>query len=593
MSLLIILFFYLLPALVLLFFLVEWRKGNSETEQIALAPSIFVVLGIAILAVNIFAYDVEIGIGRGLFLTALLFALLLSFKPSQRTPVVYSIAAVGVVSALLFGFRANEFVQSLNAAVAHGAVMALLIIRTLGEIRWKSTWILHTLWLFLLRSVRQVPLLLHSARQLQKTKHPVLMTTIKTILITILLLLFFAHLLSTADPVFNELIREIREQLFGRTALSILVALVLGLFLTFSLKTQGEKDLFSFLGFAESIVPALAMGMLFAAFLFVQQKYLFSTHSDLQSFGLTYSDYVRKGFLELLTATFFGGLVVFVLALRERALKGASHATLIRAVNVVLLLELALLLLSALKRDWMYVEMYGLTRVRIIGVIFLAWLACILILLFLFTLIKHLEESHFFAGAAILSVAVLVSLNASNMDQRIASATPPRGAPKDFFYINMLSADAIEGWRESVFSALETYESLRLRPTLTKDERKELTNAKLAMDLLRRRREALAAKESHGKWQEFNWSEHSATLRMQEEREVFSGTVDCLVREIRDYQLNYRILLTEEESERLYSYQYPFVRRDSVYYEATLEDVAQQRQLEYGEENPLPESCRR
>src|SRR5690606_14477966 len=98
------------------------------------------------------------------------------------------------------------------------------------------------------------------------------------------------------------------------------------------------------------------------------------------------SQYVRKGFIELLTATFFGGLLSYVIALMSHQEEKKEKSWQLQGLNTVLIVELGFLLGSAWKRNAMYMDVYGLTRVRLIGELFLLWLAGFLALLLLFSL---------------------------------------------------------------------------------------------------------------------------------------------------------------------------------------------------------------
>ena len=63
---------------------------------------------LAAIAVNIFAYNVEFGIGFGLFGVCVMVAIMLLFPSEKRTAAVWFLGIVGIIACLLFGVRANE-----------------------------------------------------------------------------------------------------------------------------------------------------------------------------------------------------------------------------------------------------------------------------------------------------------------------------------------------------------------------------------------------------------------------------------------------------------------------------------------------------
>ncbi|MDB4978022.1 MAG: conserved rane protein of unknown function [Candidatus Peribacteria bacterium] len=331
-------------------------------------------LGLALLGYNIFAYKMGFGIGWGLFGISIIAAIFLTFEPEKRTWFAWYIAAVGVVAGLLSGFRNNEFVQEVNVVVILASIVSLFIMRSIDAVQWHGLWKVKTGFQFIGKSLMQIPLLFRSASAVRSDKHPGMATVIKTVIFTVVLLLFFAVLLSQADPVFELMIRQVREQALGRTVISIILALALLVNLTVRFHADTTKNIptLRFFGYLELFIPTLALSLLFGLFLFVQARYLFASDAAFKVLDITYADYVRNGFLELLISTFFGCLVTYVVILKQREVKALKERVSLQIVGTVLTVELFALLGSALRRNWMYMDMYGFTRVRIIGLVFLA-----------------------------------------------------------------------------------------------------------------------------------------------------------------------------------------------------------------------------
>jgi hypothetical protein len=516
---------------------------------------------VGLVGLNVFAYDSSFGIGLGVFVAALCIAALLAFEPERRTPIVWCVTLLGVCAGLAFGWRANEFVGQVNAAVAVLSLAALLLLRAVDHEDWHGLWVLGTAGRVVKRALLHLPGFGRSLRRGKDQGKSGLLLAVRTAVVTVVVLVFFATLLSAADPVFDKMIVEIREQIAGRAILSVLLAAFLVLSLTIrAVERRATPHRLTFLSFQEVFVPVAGMIALFAGFLFVQAKYLFGSHEAIQAFGITYSDYVRSGFVELLLATFFGSLVAYVVILKRHAASG-RQAGLLTGVNVLLVIELFLMLGSALKRDWLYMDVYGLTRVRIIGEIFLAWLGVILLLLLALNAVPRMRERHFLGGLLAASAAVFVVLNAMNMDMRIARHEPPRDQPKDLYYLSLLSADAAGEWpamiREAA-SRLAEAEALTGAPS--PELKGRLADAKLAaIKLLRHRFELADWPEGTLRWQDWNASERAARDVIAASEDLFHKDLPCLVLGIEQWQLRDAVELYEEEQKRVFEYEYPFV----------------------------------
>lgn len=584
-------FVFLILVLVLIY--VFLRKKDPERQKIEFPAHFWPALAAAVLALNVFAYQADQGLGMGIFMGILALSIAASRTKDATIPMRRGIALMVLMCGLLFGLRANDFVQEVNGSVTLIGILALCFVTSLKNPEWKGAWLLRAAKKFVIRCCEQPPILLTSIMK-KDVRHPAIFSTVKTLVITIVLLLFFAEILSKADPIFADLIKEIREQLLERSVLSALLALGLTWALSIRIDTKDEDGREGFLGFYETVIPTASVLILFSVFLFIQAKYLFGSHGDFQALDITYSDYVRRGFKELLTATFFGGLLSYVVRIKTDTFTPHSRVLLTRTLNVLLVLALALLLASAFKRNQMYMETYGLTRVRIVGTIFLVWLAAALILQTGFITLKKFHEAVLLKTVAVLSVAAVLALNVMNIDGVIAKSVPPRNEPRDYFYVNALSADAIGGWRASIDETLAHYDALRLSSGAPSEhDRVRLAELKLAMELLAHKRDELMIRhDMNWKWQNFNLAEWRAYSAMLKELPMYFATVDCLRREIEDYQITRSVDLWDQEQKRLYEYDYPFLTLPSWwYYPQDLSSLRENRTAEGRSLRDPAQSC--
>ncbi len=124
------------------------------------------------------------------------------------------------------------------------------------------------------------------------------------------------------------------------------------------------------LGTAEAATVLLAVDLLFAAFVILQVAYLFGGHDTMALAGMTYADYARRGFFELVLVAVLAGLLVaaadVAVGRRSRAQLGASLA---------LLGLTAVVLVSAFVRLRLYQDAYGWTELRFVVLVAIGWLA--------------------------------------------------------------------------------------------------------------------------------------------------------------------------------------------------------------------------
>jgi len=197
-----------------------------------------------------------------------------------------------------------------------------------------------------------------------------------------------------------------------------------------------------------SVVPlATALGLLNALFLMfvvVQLRYFFGGAALVeQTSGLTYAEYARRGFFELMTAS---GLVLPILlgaeALVHRA--AAPQVRVFRQLAGLLLGLLAVIMASALQRMRLYVSAYGLSTDRLYATAFMILLLGVFAW-FVWTVLRGQRERFVF-GSLMQGLAVLASLHLLNPDAFIVKTNLNRPAaerPFDAKYALTLGGDVV------------------------------------------------------------------------------------------------------------------------------------------------------
>lgn len=194
------------------------------------------------------------------------------------------------------------------------------------------------------------------------------------------------------------------------------------------------------LGGTEVAVAIALLDLLFLAFVAVQFRYLFGGASLVRAeTGLTYAEYARRGFFELVVVA---ALALPLLLLLDWMLRRERRRDerLFRALAGILVVLLFVVMASALQRMRLYMDEYGLTQLRVYATGVILWLAAVLV--WLAGTVLRGRRRRFAAGALVSGLAATLVLNVVNPDALIARTNLSR--PKvDVPYLARLSDDAV------------------------------------------------------------------------------------------------------------------------------------------------------
>jgi hypothetical protein len=267
-------------------------------------------------------------------------------------------------------------------------------------------------------------------------------------------LLLFGGLFAGADPMFSQTMKGVFDFDLGQAMAhtfrtGVLASLGAGYLRTLLRRPLPEGSLALKMtaptGEARvtpTVTALLLLDALFLFFVIVQLRYFFGGAPRVTEIpGLTYAEYARRGFFELLAAC---ALVLPLLLGAEWAVRGAPAAALrrFRLASGGMLALLAVIVASALQRMRLYVAAYGLTEDRLyataamLGIVtLLAWLA--------WTVLRGRGERFAF-GALLQGLVLLAGLHVLNPDAYIVRhnlARPGAERPFDVAYAASLSAD--------------------------------------------------------------------------------------------------------------------------------------------------------
>lgn len=191
-------------------------------------------------------------------------------------------------------------------------------------------------------------------------------------------------------------------------------------------------------------LPLAALVALFAGFVAVQVTVLFGGHRHvLATAGLTYAEYARGGFWQLLAVTALT-LVVMAAAARRADRRDRADRWLLRGLLGGLAVLTLVIVASALYRMSVYEQAYGFTRLRLLVTAVELWLG----LLFVLVLLALVRLRAAWLPRAVLGtgVATLLALAALNPDHVVAARNVERYVETgriDVEYLAGLSADAV------------------------------------------------------------------------------------------------------------------------------------------------------
>lgn len=400
------------------------------------------------------------------------------------TPIITSLLVIMMISVLMMPMRASGFIQGINF-VMFGVVNTLLFLRLIRQSGVQTLLrVCHDGVYAGLQSVGQLIALFNWLRnEKSSANQQKIIGWLKTLSLALIGALVFIVLLSQADPIFAQLVKDLQEQLIGRFIWTLLIVIALAVGLSMRQKQEDTPYQLKWFSHRDAIVMVTAVSFVIASFLVVQWQYLFGSSRELLDYlNLSYSEYVRKGFVELLVATLIGGGLSYFLAIKLRNGKtNGKRFWLLLVGNTILIAELFALLISAYKRDLLYVETYGFTRVRIIGEVFLVWLACLLLILLLFALWRKLKERSALLLFGTVSVVAWLGLQVVNVDAIIARGAPGHHDYTDYFYIMQLSEDAAREQLALMPKVIEESKQFLDKPSLTDKEKSQLAGLKLAL----------------------------------------------------------------------------------------------------------------
>jgi hypothetical protein len=410
---------------------------------------------------NLLFYPTLPGIGLVvLFLLIHVYLYLVRNIKTQNLPSALFLSGFSIIFAAFTGWRANGVVQFLDILFA---VFLAFISGYLYKIESKFSGGLFSGLLipastFIYSLFSILNFFSRPNHQINHKDHSDLYKGIlRGLIIAIPIILLLFMLLIGADPIFRTLIESFSFTISTQLVVSIFIFLIcltwgftkintaLNLIIRKLTPYEPNKQ-----PLVESLIVSGSIVLLFTGFIGFQIRYLFLSvpELELKHLGInvaTYSEFVRQGFFQLLMAAAISGSVIaFILNYLHQL--NVRQIIYLKVSMLILALETELLLVSAGKRLFLYEQAHGLTRSRILGVVFLIWLAIILIVLFGATL-KKIKSTNLLRGFIILTICAFISINIIPIDYLIATKYQPTVNHEiDYIYLMGLSSETAEIW---------------------------------------------------------------------------------------------------------------------------------------------------
>jgi hypothetical protein len=406
--------------------------------------SLAFVLVVATLAVLARRTGPTPGAGWGVFVPPVCFALALSWRASGVLTVLNGLACLlglALLARTLVGPRSwtpgRAGLRDYATAALHSALSAVTGARPLLTVANPGT--VH-------------------ASALRRT----LVLAVRALALATVPLFVFLVLLTSADPIFArladrafsvDLSSAVRHNLVAAGLAWVAAGYLYGALFAPRAVTVPRIPGRPRLNLADVTVTLGALDLLFLAFVVVQLRYLFGgADLVLRTAGMTYAEYARRGFFELVGVTALAlPMLLGLQALLPRHRDGAAVRRAYRWLAGALLVLLAVVVLSAMRRMHLYQLQYGLTELRLYTTAFMLWIVAMLGL-FAATVLRERPRGFAF-GTLASGWGLVAALDLANPDALIVRTNVARlrqGRGLDARYLQRLSADAAPALRAAL-----------------------------------------------------------------------------------------------------------------------------------------------
>ena len=346
---------------------IQTNKPMSETSN-----RLIEITGIALILTIAFHFllaERYFGFGYAAFIIILASCMVLIAALGKRAINMWAFIFLlpAILTAVSQTLYSNEVSRTLSFFMGFGSLTLFAFWLTRPLIAYKNVKCLwpFDLWLDTIWPYRSLGKFFNSIKMDKKANSIIL-----GIVIAIPFLLIFLALFTSADQLFAKSFSELFNDVeIGENVFRFLRDIIVALFFLASgilmysrmNKTVTEKDSQALLNMNNVAVITflISLNILFAIFVIFQAAYFFGGEALITAQDITYAEYARHGFFELLFAS---GLVFGIVWFIYRTTEMKNR--IIAILNVVMIALTGIIIISAISRLLLYIDTYGLTRAR-------------------------------------------------------------------------------------------------------------------------------------------------------------------------------------------------------------------------------------
>lgn len=448
-------------------------------------------LGLAILAEISFLHG-RIGVSYLVFISVFYVIVFLRYGLAfnhRRIGLLFMIAIWILSGSYLF--YDNGLLHNLNMLMVPILVFAhLVLITSPTRFKWNTPGFLTALSIKLKEARSYIRIFLNTVfkRMFKNMSHEatkIMKQVILGLLIGLPLLLFITGLLMSADAIFENVVLQLPQFFLNINIIEIMFRLLFIVFVTFlffgifqvlnrnskSLKgPKTEEKHKAYFDSTTAITILVLVNAIYLLFVVIQFKYFFSSRLIV---GMTFADYARRGFFELLIILLVNWtiLISFLKWVKEER---AFPKMVLKIIYSSLIVMSAVMLISAYQRLYLYESAYGFTYPRLIAHAFMLFLMVIFAYTLMRVWIERISLLHFYL---IVGLVFYTSLNVIDIEQLIVDKNMKRYEETGKIDIHYLNSLSYIGWNGLIdFYKIEPHFP-ELKETLLERKERVLDNS--------------------------------------------------------------------------------------------------------------------
>ena len=277
--------------------------------------------------------------------------------------------------------------------------------------------------------------------------------------ISLPVLLVIVPLLVKSDAAFEGLVKAVLKNI-GEYLLEAVLALIVTPYIIsymFSkkrnFKTGSEittKD-YSGARFSPNIVSVFflcAISFVYIVYLFSQLAYFFDAFKGMlpSGYSFTASGYARRGFFEMFAIVCINIVLLSLVNVFTKRVEGGRQSKAVKGFATFISLFSVLMIVTAMRKMMLYIDIYGLTKYRLLVSVFMVML---FIIIGFFMLHIYLPKVSYMQPIILICSCIFIGISFADIDAQIAkydvnAYKTGKIDAIDIYYLDELSASAVD-----------------------------------------------------------------------------------------------------------------------------------------------------